>query len=68
MFYIRLLAKTETTLLGPLLVLQPGMWKRKRLIFCGSGIESTLTEEVGSGSKLGSESVENELEAEAIFS
>ena len=52
--------KTETTLLGPLL--QPGMWKRKRLIFCGSG--STLMEEVGSGS----ESVENELEAEAIFS
>ena len=41
-------------------------WKRwKRLIFCGSG--STLMKEVGSGSELGSESVEKELEAEAIF-
>ena len=38
----------------------------KRLIFRGSG--STLMKEVGSGSKLGSESVEEELEAEAIFS
>ena len=34
--------------------------------FCGSG--STLMKEVGSGSKLGSESVEKEQEAEAIFS
>ena len=41
-----------------------GSWKR--LIFCGSG--STLMGEVGSGSELGSESVEKELEAEAIFS
>ena len=43
-----------------------GMWKRKRLIFFGSG--STLIKEVGSGSELGSESVEKELEAEAFFS
>ena len=43
-----------------------GMWKRKRLFFCGSG--STLVKEVGSGSELESESVEKELEAEAIFS
>ena len=35
------------------------MWKRKRLIFCGSG--STLMKEVGS------ESVEKEPEADAIF-
>ena len=50
---------------------EPGMWKRKRwkrLIFCGSGRGSTLIKEVGSGSKLGSESVEKELEAEAFFS
>ena len=46
-----------------------GSWKRKpwkRLIFCGSG--STFMKEVGSGSKLGSETVEKEPEAEAIFS
>ena len=46
-----------------------GMWKRKRwkrLNFCGSG--STLMKEVGSGSELGSESVEKEPEAEAILS
>ena len=45
------------------------MWKRKleakRLIFCGSG--STLMKQVGSGSELGSESVEKELETEAVF-
>ena len=49
--------------------LLPGMWKQKcwkRLNFCGSG--NTLMKEVGSGSELGSESVEKELEAEAIFS
>ena len=41
-------------------------WKRlKCLIFCGIG--SALMKEVGSGSELGSESVEKELEAEAIF-
>ena len=40
-----------------------GMWKR--LIFCGSG--SALIKESGSRSKLGSESVEKELEVEAIF-
>ena len=48
---------------------KPGMWERKRwkrLIFCESG--STLMKEVGSGSELGSESVEKELEVEAIFS
>ena len=44
------------------------MWKRwKRLNFCGSGSRSTLMKEVGSGSELGSESVEKEPEAEAIF-
>ena len=43
-----------------------GSWKR--LIFCGSGSGSTLMKEVGSGSELGSESVEKEPEAEAIFS
>ena len=42
-----------------------GSWKRKRLIFCGSG--STLMKEVGYGSELGSETVEKEPEAEAIF-
>ena len=43
------------------------MWKRwKRLVFYGSA--STLMKEVGNGSELGSESVEKELEAEAIFS
>ena len=41
-----------------------GSWKR--LNFRGSG--STLMEEVGSGSEFGSESVEKEPEAEAIFS
>ena len=40
-----------------------GSWKWKRLIFYGSG--STLMKEVGS--ELGSESVEKEPEAEAIF-
>ena len=48
---------------------EAGMWKWKRwkwLIFCGSG--STLIKEVGSGSELGSKSVEKELEAEAFFS
>ena len=48
-----------------------GSWKRKRwkrLIFRGSGNGSTLMEEVGSRSELGSESVEKELEAEANFS
>ena len=35
-------------------------------MFSGSG--SALMKEVGSGSELGSESVEKELEAEAIFS
>ena len=35
------------------------------LIFCESG--SALMREVGSGSELGSKSVEKELEAEAIF-
>ena len=34
-----------------------GSWKRKRLIFCGSGNASTLMEEVGSGSELGFEEV-----------
>ena len=46
-----------------------GSWKRKRwkrLIFCGSG--STLIKEVGSGSEIGSESVEKEPEEEAILS
>ena len=38
----------------------------KRLIFCGSG--SNLMKEVGSGSELGSERAEKELEAEAFFS
>ena len=42
------------------------MWKRKWLIFFGSG--STLMKEVGSGSKLSSKSVEKELEEETIFS
>ena len=45
-----------------------GSWKQKRwkrFIFCGSG--STLMKEVGSGSELGSESVEKEPEAEAFF-
>ena len=44
-----------------------GMWKRKRLIFCGSGSGSALMKEVGSGSELGSKSVGKELEAEAVF-
>ena len=47
---------------------EAGMWKRKQwkwLIFCGSG--STLIKEDGSGSKLGSESIKNDLEAGAIF-
>ena len=49
-----------------------GMWKRKRKLeaveavnFCGS--RSILMKEAGSGSELRSESVEKELEAEAIF-
>ena len=42
------------------------MWKRKRLIFCGSG--STLMEQVGSESELGSKSFEKEPEAEAKIS
>ena len=41
--------------------------RRKRLIFCGSGSGCALIKEVGSGSELGSQSVEKELEAEAIF-
>ena len=45
-----------------------GSWKGKWLIFCGSRSGSTLIKEVGSGSKLGSKSVEKELEAEANFS
>ena len=44
---------------------EPGMWERKRLIFCISG--NTLMKEVGSGSVLRSESVEKELEEEVIF-
>ena len=40
-------------------------WKRKQLIFCGSG--STLMKEGGSRSELGNESVEKELETEAFF-
>ena len=42
--------------------------KFKRLIFCGSGSKSSLMIEVGSTSELGGESVEKELEAEAIIS
>ena len=39
------------------------MCKRRRLIFCGRG--STLMIQVESGSELGCESFEKELEAEA---
>ena len=45
-----------------------GSWKRKRrkqLIFCGSG--STLMKQVESGSELGSESFEKELEGKQFF-
>jgi len=38
-------------------------WKPKRLNFCGSG--STLKKEAGSESKLGSDYLYTELEAEA---
>ena len=50
--------------------LETGMWKqkrRKRLVFCGSRSGSALMREVGSESELGSESVEKDLEAQAIF-
>ena len=43
-----------------------GMWKRKRLIFCGSGSRSTLMKEVGSGSELESIKLQEELEVEAL--
>jgi len=48
-----------------LIELLPGMWKWKRLNFCGSG--STLKKEAGRGSKLGSIWLFKEPEAEAFF-